>query len=284
MDAAHHAREFTTISMVVYSMLRVLHGYVHEKNFYSELLRENALVFIPAVNYDGVAYISKAFDEHKKFASIRKSRHIYEGMESCKAEDQGVDLNRNYGFEFAHDDEGSTDLLCNSMYRGPSAFSEPETQAMRKLCTTFTTIRVALNMHTCACGPLFVIPFNFDDERDDFLNKDKFEKAHDFYQTLYDESVKEIGYKLGNGAQTIAYEANGEASDWMLGKRHIYAISPELGIEDKKSEEFWIKSAEVLEEVLKQNFSWVEAILLRFFPKLSVIHEGAPESNEMSYA
>ena len=82
-------------------------------------------------------------------------------MESCEhRREQGVDLNRNYGFEFAHNDEGSHNEPCVSDYRGPNAFSEPETQAMRDLVTKYSNIKIAINFH--AWGPLFIIPFNVD--------------------------------------------------------------------------------------------------------------------------
>ena len=86
MNGAHHARELTTISMVMYTMLRVLHGYVHEDDFYQILLKEKSLFFIPAVNYDGFAYISEAFDRTGKLEYIRKNRHIYKEMNPCTAE------------------------------------------------------------------------------------------------------------------------------------------------------------------------------------------------------
>ena len=58
IDGAHHARELTTISMTMYTMLRILHGYMHDDDFYTTMLKEKALFFIPTVNYDGVKYIS----------------------------------------------------------------------------------------------------------------------------------------------------------------------------------------------------------------------------------
>ena len=45
---------------------------------------------------------------------------------------------------------------------------------------------------------------------------------------------------------TIRYDANGEASDWMLGAHNILAISPELGIPNQSSETFFIKEAQIL--------------------------------------
>lgn len=47
---------------------------------------------------------------------------------------QGVDLNRNYGYKFGSTyDKGSSSDPCGEDYRGPYAFSEPETQAIRNL-------------------------------------------------------------------------------------------------------------------------------------------------------
>ena len=123
--------------MVMYSVLRVLHGYVHEDGFYTDLLRQNALFFISAVNYDGFKYISHKYKETGRLEFIRKNRHIYREMEVCNAEQQGVDLNRNYGYKFAHDNRGSSGVPCGEDYRGPSGFSEPETQAMKNLIESY---------------------------------------------------------------------------------------------------------------------------------------------------
>ena len=106
---------------------------------------------------------------------------------------------------------------------------------MKNLVTTFPNIRVALNMHACACGPLFVTPFNFDETANTLLSSKKYAKAKAFYQSVYQEDAKKLGYIAGNGAATVAYQANGEASDWMLASQGVYAISPELGINDPES-------------------------------------------------
>jgi len=42
-------------------------------------------------------------------------------------ETEGVDLNRNYGFKFNYDEQGSSGDECKVDYRGTYAFSEPET-------------------------------------------------------------------------------------------------------------------------------------------------------------
>ena len=88
---------------------------------------------------------------------------------------QGVDLNRNYGFKYGYDDIGSSDIGCYEDFRGDSAFSEPETQAMRDLVLEYNNIRVAINMH--AWGPMFITPFNFDNGENSLLKTDHVKAA-----------------------------------------------------------------------------------------------------------
>ena len=80
-------------------------------------------------------------------------------------------------------------------------------------------------------------------------------------------------YTFGNGATTIGYTANGEASDWMLQERGIYAMSPEIGIEDSRSNTFFIKDPSVLLDVCQQNFVWIRGIMERFSDRLYLFFE-----------
>ena len=98
---------------------------------------------------------------------------------------------------------------------------------MRDLVLTYSKIRVAINLH--AWGPMFIVPFSFDDSKSNALLKEKHAKAEAFYNGVFYKDVSPIGYSFGNAVDTIGYTANGEASDWMLGERGIYAISPEIG-------------------------------------------------------
>ena len=61
----------------------------------------------------------------------------------------------------------------------------------------------------------------------------------------------------GNGAIAIKYDANGEASDWMLGQHGIVALSPELGTSFKKTDTFIIKDYNVLKGVIVANQQWI---------------------------
>ena len=198
-----------------------------------------------------------------RFEYIRKNRNIYDGMKHCNAESQGVDLNRNYGYKFAHDNQGSSGRECAEDYRGPSAFSEPETAAMRDFLIGHPKIQVALNFH--AWGPLFIMPYNSDSSP---ANSGVSKKAQKFYDEVFDHTGVPKGYILGNGAKTIGYTANGEASDWMLHELGIYAASPELGIDMREAEDFFIRSKGALIALVRQNFDWIEHTMLLLFEKI----------------
>ena len=63
---------------------------------------------------------------------------------------------------------------------------------------------------------------------------------------------------------TVNYEANGEASDWMLGDRGIIAMSPELGTKDKSAQHFFIRTPKAVQNVVFENLKWVDDVLHLF--------------------
>jgi hypothetical protein len=61
--------------------------------------------------------------------------------------------------------------------------------------------------------------------------------------------------------QTIGYTANGEASDWMLHEHGIYAMSPELGTDDERSEHFYISDFNPLKDTVESNYIWIHNVI-----------------------
>ena len=77
IDGAHHARELTTISMVLYTMIRVLHGYLNNCPEIKQILGNSGLYFIPIVNLDSVTVISDKFKINGgSLEMIRKNQHF----------------------------------------------------------------------------------------------------------------------------------------------------------------------------------------------------------------
>lgn len=59
---------------------------------------------------------------------MRKNRRNTDCLDDViSGNGNGVDLNRNYGFSWGSNEVGSSGNKCQEDYRGPSAFSEPET-------------------------------------------------------------------------------------------------------------------------------------------------------------
>jgi len=68
---------------------------------------------------------------------------------------------------FAYDNIGSSNDVCSDHYRGPFAFSEPETRAIRDLIGNWSNIEVAINLN--AYGNSLVYPFNFNSNSSSLL-------------------------------------------------------------------------------------------------------------------
>ena len=69
LDAAHHARELTSVSQVMYTLIRVLHGYLNNDEQVRNLLSSGAIYWLPVVNYDGYAKISR-MTEHWNYRTM----------------------------------------------------------------------------------------------------------------------------------------------------------------------------------------------------------------------
>ncbi len=206
--ALHHAREPNSLSQLVFYMWYLLENYeTNEEIRY--LLNNTALYFIPCVNPDG--YLFNQAIEPNGGGLWRKNRRALEGGFV------GVDLNRNYGFQWGYDNAGSSPNPQSDVYRGTAPFSEVETRAVRDFCQAHN-FRVALNCHTY--GKLLVYPWGYLDtptsDADIFTN----------WAELY---TLQNNYLAGTGSETVGYTVNGDADDWMYGAVDIISMTPEVG-------------------------------------------------------
>lgn len=74
ITGAHHARELTTISMGVSTIMGLLYGVVHKDAETMYLLKNTAVLFVPIVNWDGFVAISDHYDSTNEMYFIRKNR------------------------------------------------------------------------------------------------------------------------------------------------------------------------------------------------------------------
>lgn len=223
--ALHHAREPQGLATVLYSMwdlLRTAQGGDAEAQF---LLAERRLFVVPVLNPDGYAYNQTT--DPAGGGLWRKNRRVISGQA------YGVDLNRNYGYFWGYDNTGSSPDPPDQTYRGPSAFSEPETQAIRDFMEDHE-IRVALNYHTYS--DLLIYPWGYE--------ADLYTPDSAAFVDMARQMTAGNGYLAGTGNQTVGYLVNGDSDDWMYGdapdRPRTFAFTPEVGTS------FWPDPSEIL--------------------------------------
>jgi carboxypeptidase T len=92
---------------------------------------------LPLVNPDGRAYVQAPTGD----VWWRKNRRP---TGQCV----GIDINRNYSFLWSSGIGTSADPCDYQIYKGPSAFSEPETRNVRHMLDTFTNIDCLVDVHS----------------------------------------------------------------------------------------------------------------------------------------
>nr|BFE77281.1 hypothetical protein GCM10020092_105820 [Actinoplanes digitatis] len=141
-DANHHAREHLTVEMAVYLLHLYADNYATDTRI-RNVVNSREIWIIPSVNPDGAEYDVAT----GSYRSWRKNRQPNSGSSYV-----GTDLNRNYGYKWGCCG-GSSGTTSSDTYRGPSAFSAPETRVIRDFVNSRVVggvqqIKAAIDFHT----------------------------------------------------------------------------------------------------------------------------------------
>ena len=252
--ALHHAREPMSMMSMLYFMEYLSEGLDRESTV-NQLHATRRLWFLPALNPDGYYY-------NEQLAPQGGGMHRKNRGQFCVADglstSQGVDLNRNYGYEWGRNSLGSSGSTCQETYRGPNPFSEPETTALRDFVLARSP-RIALNYHSF--GNLLLLPFGFE------AGATPPEADRVQFEHMGRLLTAGNGYRSGYGWD-ILYVTNGDSDDWMYGEAGVFAFTPEVGGE---RDGFWPATERILplaEENLAPNV--LAAQLAGFWPTASV--------------
>jgi hypothetical protein len=217
VDGCLHARELMSVEVPLFAMRRLLDGYGTDP-LLTQMVDERRIWILPVANPDGYVYV----EQHSGGQSTgwwRKNRRPNADGSF------GVDLNRNYGFEWGYDDVGSSPTTTAETYRGTAAFSEPETDVIRDFIDS-RRFRVSLSFHSY--GDLVLYPWGY--ERLDAPDNAVF-------SALGDSIGSHNGYRVGNPKSNAIYLTNGGIDDWLYGdatdKPAVYGYTIELNTEDE---------------------------------------------------
>ena len=227
----HHAREPIGMQHLLYYMWYLLENYNSDPSI-KDLVDNTEMYFVPVFNVDGYTY--NITTNPAGGGMWRKNRRVSGGG------NYGVDVNRNYGYQWGYDDEGSSPDPSSEVYRGTAAFSEPETRMMKYFCQDHNFL-IALNYHSYS--GLFLSPWGWTPAQ---CNDSTVFDAYAY------EMTRENGFIYGPGSTTI-YPTNGGSDDWMYGehftKPAILSYTPEVG---NSSDGFWPSQQRIL-PLIQQN-------------------------------
>ena len=252
LTGAHHSRELVSVQMPLFSILNLFHGALHGDQEKINLLKMNKYFVIPVVNVDGSAIILEHYLETGELLIKRKNGdRQYESKFNTTCDlkwQQGVDINRNYGYLFGND-KGP----CDESFPGPHAFSEPETKAMRSMLTKYQNeIKFVYNFH--AFGPMWIWPYNGEIDNELALRNPV---AQNVFNEIWDGAKFPDNTLHGNAINTVGYIADGECNDYIMRQFDIPSVSPELANDNFFSNQFFLEYDFVVRDVLRDNYLWV---------------------------
>ncbi|MBB3836085.1 murein tripeptide amidase MpaA [Runella defluvii] len=227
MNALHHAREPMSLTQLVFFMWHLLENYNTDPEV-KTLLNSSELYILPCLNPDG--YVYNQTTNPNGGGMWRKNRRLNSGGS------YGVDLNRNYGYNYALNNTGSSPTQTSDTYRGTAAFSEPETNAVNLFCQQHPFV-TTINFHSY--GNYLIYPF-------ESLNPNN-NPEQALFQQISTYFTQENGFVAGNAYQTVGYTANGTAPDWEYGQQtskvKMFGFTPEVG---SSSDGFWPASTRIV--------------------------------------
>ncbi|MCY3415059.1 MAG: hypothetical protein INQ03_25635 [Candidatus Heimdallarchaeota archaeon] len=236
---AIHARELITIMDSLIFAESVVYGFENEETWAVNMLNHAEIYVIPVINPDGVdsmylnpwqrknlrggtQYLSEISDLNGDnqidyvYNSTLDLVHL-EGIDlnndSSIGVSTGVDLNRNFPFQWGFDNYGSTDDEEDATYRGPYQASEPEVYHLIKWLDKHR-FYTAISLHSGI--EAIITPWGYSD--DPTADNEIFEQMVDEMQAITNwPTWQEVG----------GYDVNGVWEDYMYNSRKTLAFTLE---------------------------------------------------------
>jgi hypothetical protein len=217
-----HAREIITPEILLFFMHYLLDHY--EKDAYvTHLINNRELWLIPTFNPDGHEYVFTGDVYFRDYYGSgdpiwwRKNMRDNDADGEFNPDYDGVDLNRNFAHAWGLDDAGSSPVPGSVTYRGPEAFSEPESQAIRSFVEQRDFI-ISLSYHSYSNLWLYPWGYTFEELPEPDLS---------IFRALADSCVFYNDYRPQPAADL--YTVNGDTDDWLYAEHGIWAFTPEVG-------------------------------------------------------
>ena len=216
-DTLHHAREH----LVVEEGLAIMHQFVDKYGVdpkITKLVNTREIWILHEVNPDGGQFDIQGGSYH----FWRKNRQPNQGSPYI-----GTDLNRNYSYQWGCCG-GSSGDPSSEVYRGPSPFSAPETQAIRDFVKSRVIggkqqIVSSISFHTYGQLILWPYGYTYQDVPPDMTQDD-----HDVFvamgQAMAATTCQNGDCYTPQQASDL-YITDGDSIDWQYGTQGIFAAN-----------------------------------------------------------
>lgn len=212
-NGMHHARELMTVEVAIDTIETLLGSYGTDPRV-THWIDANEIWVVPMLNVDGSHQVWSGD------AFWRKNARGCPASGTCPSR-TGVDINRNYAFGWGSC-AGSSSSPNADDYRGPSAASEPETQAMMHFVEQ---TRPVLDISYHSYSELVLYPYGC---------SGKYAEARGLFEELGAKMAAVLPKDQGTGTYRhgtpweLLYSADGGDIDWMYSEFAVTAFAIEL--------------------------------------------------------
>jgi murein tripeptide amidase MpaA len=214
-NAQQHAREHLTVEMAIYLLNLFTDSYGSDGRV-TNIVNSREIWIVPSVNPDGSEYDIAT----GSYRSWRKNRQPNSGSSYI-----GTDLNRNWAYQWGCCG-GSSGSTSSETYRGPYAFSAPETQRLRDFVNSRVVggvqqIKANIDFHTYSELVLWPFGYTYSDTTTG-MTADQ----HNTFATIGNQMAATNGYTPEQSSDL--YIADGTSIDWMWGAHGVWAYTFEM--------------------------------------------------------
>lgn len=215
IQGAQHAREWIATSTALY----LAHALVTPKNetgSLRHLLDDFDFTIIPVPNPDGYAYTWTT--DRLWYKNRMELQPKPESGTPKSADCRGVDMNRNWGYQWSSSGNISSgpDGPCSHWYPGAYPFQSPEVMAIANYIRRTPKIRAFLDLRSY--GQQLMYPYSYSCEHVPPHAEDLIEAALGATKAL--RETHNVPYTSGASCELL-YPAPGNIIDWMYGESKV---------------------------------------------------------------
>jgi hypothetical protein len=220
LNGMHHSREVVTPHLVMDAITYLTDQYQAGDPQVTAWVDNYKIFCVPMVNPDGSNQVHTLDNMHRKnMAPVC----LYPG-------NQGVDLNRNYPYHWGSGSQncergsGSSGSTCSDSYRGASASSEPETQAMIGLAEAQRFV-IAVSYHSA--GRFIDYPYACNDGNPD-LSMPEHQVIDELMDGTADAILADSGVTYDVYSPIAIGPVNGDDTSWYYAHMGTYPLIIEI--------------------------------------------------------